>query len=341
MGESRIIAIANRNNLGKHTTDIQKALEDRLGAEVIITESVEETQDKMPDEFSDLIAVGGDGTINSVYNAGIKKNKEFLFGVVPFGNGNDFAASMGFQSLKQLYTRQEQRRHEALVRSLKHIAWTINNPDKRGFIYDIDVGQFTINYQEVNHFLSYIGTGLLANTAEKLNKQTKGKKRYSLAAAKELGKQKLKTNKTYANISYGRKPGEIIINLNHTKPEEINSQSRRFTSFEIMNNLQFGGGMVYNPKGDMNDGFFEAIGIYEVGLIGGLLGLNKVAKGSDFHLKDDRFGFDRQIVKATIKTDKDITIHFDGETTIQEQYQDLEVTVGHKQKIITGRYFHR
>lgn len=46
------------------------------------------------DCFTDIIAVGGDGTVNEVARALIK-NKKGLLGIIPAGTGNDLAISLG------------------------------------------------------------------------------------------------------------------------------------------------------------------------------------------------------------------------------------------------------
>src|SRR5699024_1700598 len=46
------------------------------------------------DNYTDIIAVGGDGTVNEIARALIERNKGLL-GIIPSGTGNDLSLSLG------------------------------------------------------------------------------------------------------------------------------------------------------------------------------------------------------------------------------------------------------
>ncbi len=95
---------------------------DKLGdIEVLVTSSPYDAMQKIPkyveeQGFNYLIAVGGEGTSNSIINAIIKEGLEnkVVFGLVPLGNMNDYALTMGLKrdiknALDTLLTGKELR----------------------------------------------------------------------------------------------------------------------------------------------------------------------------------------------------------------------------------------
>lgn len=66
-------------------------------AEFILTESREEMAERVPAAISAghrlLLAMGGDGTLQSLVNAA--QGSDVLLGILPAGGGNDFAAALG------------------------------------------------------------------------------------------------------------------------------------------------------------------------------------------------------------------------------------------------------
>ena len=54
---------------------------------------------KLNDSYSDIIAVGGDGTLNEVING--FDHERIIFSFIPNGSGNDFARNFKLNSLEQ------------------------------------------------------------------------------------------------------------------------------------------------------------------------------------------------------------------------------------------------
>lgn len=82
----------------------KEIFENELGdIKVLITKSPFDAYQKVPkyvkEGYNYVIAVGGEGTSNSVINAVVKQNLEsnVVFGLVPFGNMNDYALTMGLK----------------------------------------------------------------------------------------------------------------------------------------------------------------------------------------------------------------------------------------------------
>ena len=70
-------------------------------------DSVLIAENAVKDGFTELIAVGGDGTINEVGDVVVKNNLKL--GVIPAGTGNDYMNSLGAVSYTHLdvYKRQQ------------------------------------------------------------------------------------------------------------------------------------------------------------------------------------------------------------------------------------------
>lgn len=74
-----------------------KMKESNLSYEILLTtESREATRiaEEMADNYSIIVAVGGDGTVNEVAKGLINKKKGIL-GIIPSGTGNDFVRAIG------------------------------------------------------------------------------------------------------------------------------------------------------------------------------------------------------------------------------------------------------
>ncbi|WP_305789000.1 diacylglycerol/lipid kinase family protein [Symbioplanes lichenis] len=112
-----------------------------------------------------LVAVGGDGTVHRALQA--VAGTKTLFGVVPAGTGNDFAAAAGAGSLDQLAAAWAERRHAAL-----------------------DVGHITDSHGNERWFAAVLATGFDAIVNEFANRMRfpRGPRRYDVAVVLELAR---------------------------------------------------------------------------------------------------------------------------------------------------------
>ena len=53
---------------------------------------------EMPDDYDVIVASGGDGTVNIVLNAMMRREMNIPLGIIPSGTANDFATYLGFKS---------------------------------------------------------------------------------------------------------------------------------------------------------------------------------------------------------------------------------------------------
>lgn len=144
------------------------------------------------EDYTDIIAVGGDGTVNEVAKALIY-NKKSILGIIPCGTGNDLSLSLGIPSDpdKALDLILDENRHEIQIDvcSINNIPYlnistigfdadvvkttnTIKRVIKSGFSYIISVLVNLLVFrktkieliidgesQEINSFLLAIGNG--------------------------------------------------------------------------------------------------------------------------------------------------------------------------------------
>lgn len=89
--------VAGRGRAGKIWPQVEKVLSSRRALSVTFTRQAGETtalaKQAVAEGFKQIIAVGGDGTVNEVVNGIIGAPVEF--GLIPLGTGNDFARTLG------------------------------------------------------------------------------------------------------------------------------------------------------------------------------------------------------------------------------------------------------
>ena len=98
--KSEILFVINPNSGRKNINFILKSIR-KIDSEIkyIITDSLGQLQEVMDNEFCNykvFVAVGGDGTVNSLINYLINHNDKSL-AIIPIGSGNGFANELGFK----------------------------------------------------------------------------------------------------------------------------------------------------------------------------------------------------------------------------------------------------
>ncbi len=92
--------IAGSGFAGTYTEVIQKKLDEyNVNGEIILTlrkgHATELANRLAGEDFTHVIAVGGDGTMNEIIN-GLPQNNDIITGIITAGTGNDFACVLGF-----------------------------------------------------------------------------------------------------------------------------------------------------------------------------------------------------------------------------------------------------
>lgn len=228
---------SGRGEGGREIVNIKRLLNGhKLDFDLITTESpghaIELTQQAVAEGFEIIVAAGGDGTANEVLN-GLMLAKDAglsaAMGVLPVGQGNDFAFSMNVPT-------ELEPACEILSRNFRHV---------------IDVGRVTGGlYPEGRYFGNGIGIGfdaVVGFEAFKL-KRLHGFPAYLVAA--------LKTIFLFFNAPKAR------IELD----QETLIQPSLMVS--IMNGRRMGGGFMMAPESDPDDGVLDLCIAGQVSRIG-------------------------------------------------------------------------
>jgi len=98
--KSQILFVINPNAGRKSINRVLKSIRKiDSGIKYIITDSLEQLQEAMDNDFCNykvFVAVGGDGTVNSLINYLTLHNDKAL-AIIPLGSGNGFAIELGFK----------------------------------------------------------------------------------------------------------------------------------------------------------------------------------------------------------------------------------------------------
>lgn len=178
--------------------------------------------------YSRILAVGGDGTLNEVVNGFFEDqhltNSEASLGIFSHGTGGDF-----FRSLNQergVYSFLEVLRRERII--------------------PVDCGHasYINSFGEVEnrYFLNVADVGLGGETVARVNRHSKffgGKLSFLVGSLVSILAYRNKRMKCIID-------GEVVVN-------------ERINSIMIANGRFIGGGMMIAPKADLTDGLFDVI----------------------------------------------------------------------------------
>lgn len=213
------------------------------------------TRQALKEGVDQIIAVGGDGTVNEVVNGFFEKgepiNPDAVLAVIARGTGGDF--------------RRTFRWPESIDIQIERIA--------RGEIRRIDLGKLTyyndsLGEQTVRYFDNIASFGL-SGAADRAVNQLGFSKRLGGKIAFQIGMIK-------GLLSYRRQP--VRLRVDDAFDQEVN-----VTTVAICNGQYFGGGMHIAPNASPEDGLFDVIVIADVGPIELLLKSRSIYRGE--HLR--------------------------------------------------------
>jgi YegS/Rv2252/BmrU family lipid kinase len=293
MSKPRIVAVVNpqsqQGNLGRRWPEVARTLRRELGGfEELRTEAPGDatrlTRQAIESGAEQILAVGGDGTINEVVNGfftGERPTGErTALGVVPFGTGGDF------------------RRVIHLPREPAEVARVLAN----GKLRRIDVGLLdftTAGGQPARRaFLNIASFGMSGLVDEYVNQSSKrlGGKLSFLVATVRAGM-------SYANqrvrLSFDDEPAsavDLTINV-----------------VAVANGQYFGGGMHIAPRAELDDGQFDVIAVGDLGMADLLRHGRRLYAGT--HLGLDKVSHRRaRVVRAEPLGSEPVRLDVDGET---------------------------
>ena len=215
------------------------------------------TREALQNGYRQILAVGGDGTINEVLNGffdakGKLLNSEAVLSMICMGTGSDLA-----RSLKTLPRNLEQ--------SIKRL--------KRGEVLTLDAGKVVYNNGKKTpakrFFLNVAGMGLDGDTVKRINGTTK------------LGG-------CFLSFLWGAL-ASLLLHRPKRMKIEIDGEEVMDRSLHIVvvaNGQYFGGGMMIAPEASLEDGYFNIVTVDAMNKILLLLKLIKVYRGT--HIGDSR-----------------------------------------------------
>lgn len=197
------------------------------------------------ENYSHVIAVGGDGTLSEVVNGMLKQEREKLpsLGLLTCGTANDFSKTAGLDgTLKQLKNLVEK---EATAK--------------------IDIGQIRFtginNKPAVRYFINIADIGIGGCIVENINKSNK-----ILGANGTFFFETLK-----AMFSYRRSKVKFV-------SKEFQWEGKTL-SMVIANGKYFGSGLCIAPDASLDDGQFSVVILGDITVIDYLKNISRVKKG--------------------------------------------------------------
>ena len=241
-----------------------------------------------------LIVVGGDGTINEVIN-GIFDFSKVRFGFIPTGSGNDLGRGLGISvSPKEMMERILDDK-ECMVMDL-------------GLVTMADTGAS-------RYFAISSGIGLDAYVCEK-SLTSKAKK-----VLNSMGLGKL----TYVLLTlcslFSMHKAKLSVTVDDEKPVVIN----QMIFAAAMNHVYEGGGVPMAPAAKADDGYLSMCMVYGYNSITALFALPSLLAGK--HQKKKGFWL-VNCKKCVISIDKPMTVHTDGEVTLNETKVTFSILPG-------------
>ncbi|SFB71968.1 diacylglycerol/lipid kinase family protein [Butyrivibrio sp. YAB3001] len=249
-----------------------------------------------------LVVLGGDGTLNEVIN-GIQDFDNTLLGYIPIGSSNDFARDLSYP--KKIDTLIDRIIEGKLVRTLDLGKLTYNSMSRETSRLHEDRIKVTRLF-DVSSGIGFDAAvceeALSSGTKNFLNKLGLGKLTYGSIALRQL----LKAEKV---------PCDIILENGET------IHLNRFIFIAAMIHHYEGGGFNFAPDADLTDGKFNLVYAGDMPSGRMLIALPFSFFGRYFWIK----GIGHHITgKVTIKTDKPMWVHTDGEVSVKSDNISLE-----------------
>ncbi|MDC7294086.1 diacylglycerol kinase family lipid kinase [Butyrivibrio sp. DSM 10294] len=267
-----------------------------------ITEKIADDKKKGHELPKKIVVMGGDGTLNEAIN-GIKDFDNTLLGYIPIGSSNDFARDLDYpKNIDDLLNRIVEgkvRRHldlgkltyNAMSRDMSrlHDEHILNTR-----LFDVSSG--------IGFDAAVCEEALSSGTKNFFNKIGLGKLTYGTIAIKQLlGAEKIPCEVKFADGN--------TVKLDH------------FIVITAMIHHYEGGGFKFAPKADLTDGLFDICMAGNLGRFKMLGALPFVFFGHHYWIR----GIDHYLTdKITIKTDKPMWVHTDGEVSVKSDNITLE-----------------
>jgi glycerol-3-phosphate dehydrogenase len=290
---ARTVAIVNPHSWGDRTGSIWPNIEVRLRHAIgpvraVFTDSPLAAQrlttQALKDGMEQIIAVGGDGTINEVVNGffehGRPINPEAVIAVLTSGTGRDFGRTfeMPFHVVDQI---------DRLAASE---------------IRCIDLGRLSLidafGRDQIRYFANIASFGLSGATVRAVNSLTHGKRLG--------GKLAFQWAMIKALVTYRNQPVRLQI-------DDVFDQVVDVRTVAVCNGRFFGSGMKIAPNAQPNDGLFDVVMLDGVGAFELLRNVNSVYKGEHLTIPKVRVVRGQKVIARPVEGAGEILLDVDGE----------------------------
>lgn len=235
------------------------------------------------EENINIIAVGGDGTLNEVIN-GVVDFEKVRISLIPGGSGNDFARGIGISKNPK----------ERLARILE-------SADNKDAFERIDLGKVTWSECEEGRLYAISsGVGMDALVCKK-NATSKVK-----VIMNRLGLGKISYLIVTVQSLFSMETADMSVKVDDSGI--LNFKGTIFAA--AMNARAEGGGVPMAPQADMQDGLLSTCFVYKFSKLGALLRLPFLAMGKHENFNGFKV-FDCKKIAINIK--KPMALHTDGE----------------------------
>jgi YegS/Rv2252/BmrU family lipid kinase len=249
-----------------------------------------------------IVILGGDGTLNESIN-GIKDFDNTLVGYIPIGSSNDFSRDLDYP--KNIDALLDRIVEGTVIRHLDLGKLTYNAMSRTTSRLHDDHIQTTRLF-DVSSGIGFDAAvceeALSSGTKNFFNRIGLGKLTYGTIAVKQL-------------LSAEKIPCEVRLS------DGTVIKLKRFITIATMIHHYEGGGFKFAPKADYSDGLFDICLVGDVPRFKMFPTLPFVFIGHHYWIK----GIDHYLTdKITIKTDKPMWVHTDGEVSVKSDYITLE-----------------
>jgi len=297
---NKVMVIANPASSNGRTrrrwAEIERHLrEEGISYDYVFTgvsgDAIHLTRSALQKGYNDILAIGGDGTLNEVVNGffdsqGKSINPEAALNIISLGTGSDFVRSLKLP--------------RDISRGIKRI--------KHGKIHKFDLGKATFTchsgHRVTRFFLNITGMGLDGETVSRVNRTSKAGGGFISFLWGVL----------CSLLLYQPKIMKVVVD-----GEE--ALHRCITILVVANGQYFGGGMKIAPDARLDDGYLEIITVDALHKWLLMVKLFKVYRGT--HLADARVNYFRG-KHIKVSCNKQVLLDMDGE---QPGNTDIEIEV--------------
>jgi diacylglycerol kinase (ATP) len=293
MSGLRTRAIVNPRSAGRRTEkrwpEIARRLEADLGSlETVFTDAPDSatrlTREALRDGVGQVIAVGGDGTINEVVNGFFEGeraiNPEAVLSIAVLGTGGDFRKTLGIGVDVDDFVG-------------KIVGGTVRTVDVGHLRFVDHQGRVATRYFGNIASFGLSGAVVAAVNRAGLSKKISGKFAFQWASFTSL-------------LRHRDVP--VRVTIDDEPPIE-----RNLTIAAVCNGQYFGGGMHIAPDAMPDDGLFDFVTLHDLGVLDFMRHSRSIYRGEHVHLEQVSVRRGRRITAEPMREDDEILLDVDGE----------------------------